>query len=95
MSSAFITYGEFVEITGVAPERLQEMLALGWIETAEEGREDTFCDADVYKVRKLERLCCDLDLPVVGGAIIVDLLERVDTLEKTVRRLQGLEEQAS
>ncbi|MDR3358829.1 MAG: chaperone modulator CbpM [Desulfovibrio sp.] len=92
MASAFITYKEFVEISGVAPERLQEILALGWIETSGEGEECSFCDADIYKVRKLERLCVDLDLPVVGGTIIVDLLERVDTLERTVRRLQGLEE---
>ncbi|MDR1776236.1 MAG: chaperone modulator CbpM [Desulfovibrio sp.] len=92
MASTFITYREFVETTGVTPDRLQELLALGWVETSGDGQERAFCDADIYRVRKLERLCVDLDLPVVGGTIIVDLLERVDMLERTVRRLQGLED---
>ena len=31
--STVMAWEEFVEITGVAPDRLQELLALGWIET--------------------------------------------------------------
>ena len=37
-------------------------------------------------------ICCDFELPVVGGTIIVDLLERIDALERQVRALQGFEE---
>ena len=47
---------------------------------------------DIYRVRKLERICCDFELPVLGGTIIVDLLERVDQLERRVRDLRGLED---
>ena len=43
-------------------------------------------------MRKLERICCDFELPVVGGTIIVDLLERIDALEHKVREPQGLED---
>ncbi|MDR1856303.1 MAG: chaperone modulator CbpM [Desulfovibrio sp.] len=86
-----LAYEEFVEVTGIAPDRLQELLALGWIET-EQGQSPRFFDGDVYKVRKLERLCCDLEVSVVGGTIIVDLLERIDMLERTIRTLQGLED---
>lgn len=46
----------------------------------------------MYRVRKLERICCDFGLPVVGGTIIVDLLERIEELEQQVRSLQGFEE---
>ena len=42
-------------------------------------------------MRKLERICCDFELPVLGGTIIVDLLERIDSLERKVRRLQYFE----
>ncbi len=84
---------EFVEITGVAPERLQELVALGWIESRTSATQILmFRDADIYRVRKLERICCDFELPVVGGTIIVDLLERIDALERTVRSLQGFED---
>lgn len=78
---------DFMEITGIAPERLQEILALGWIEATS----DAFHDNDIYRVKKLERICCDFELPVLGGTIIVDLLERIDELERTVKSLQGME----
>ena len=88
-----MAWEEFVEITGVAPERLQELVALGWIESRTSATQVLmFRDADIYRVRKLERICCDFELPVVGGAIIVDLLERIDVLERTVRSLQGFED---
>ena len=68
------------------------LLALGWLESRTEGTDQFFRDADIYRVRKLERICCDFELPVVGGTIIVDLLERIDALEHKVRELQGLED---
>ena len=82
---------EFLEVTGVAPEHLQEIVALGWIETVAVNP-PSFLDADVHRVRKLERICCDFELPVIGGAIIVDLLERIDRLERMVSELNTLEE---
>ena len=91
--STVMAWEDFVEITGVAPERLQELVALGWIESRTSATQVLmFRDADIYRVRKLERICCDFELPVVGGAIIVDLLERIDVLERTVRSLQGFED---
>lgn len=90
--SSAMAWEEFLEHTGIAPERLQELLTLGWIEVRTISvTEHLFCAADVYRVRKLERICCDFELPVLGGTIIVDLLERIDTLECTVRGLKGRE----
>ena len=75
--STVMAWEEFVEITGVAPDRLQELLALGWIETRTSAtRIRMFRDADIYR----------------GGTIIVDLLERIDVLERTVRGLRGFED---
>lgn len=91
--STVMAWEEFVEITGIEPERLKELVALGWIENrASVPQALMFRDADIYRVRKLERICCDFELPVVGGVIIVDLLERIDALERSVRSLQGFEE---
>lgn len=82
---------EFIDITGISPEHLQEIIALGWIE-ARTGAAETqmFKDGDVYRVRKLERICGDFELPVIGGTIIVDLLERIDRLERLVQALDRL-----
>lgn len=84
--SSVLAWEEFVEITGVTPERLDELLALGWIETrTSASHARMFRNRDIYRVRKLERICCDFELPAVGGIIIVDLLERIDMLERAIR----------
>ncbi len=85
---------EFIDVTGVSPEHLQELVALGWIEARMgAAQRQIFRDADIYRVRKLERICCDFELPVIGGTIIVDLLDRIDRLERLVRELNNLEDQ--
>lgn len=85
-----IGWEEFVEITGIKPEDLNELLSLGWIEAHTIAAAQVFRDVDVYRVRKLERICGDFELPVIGGTIIVDLLERIDRLERRVRNLNNL-----
>lgn len=84
--SAYIAWEEFVEITGINPDRLEEIMDMGWLKfrrTGGEGR--LFRSLDVYRVRKLERICCDFELPSIGGIIIVDLLERIAALERTLK----------
>ncbi|MBO4334750.1 MAG: MerR family transcriptional regulator [Desulfovibrio sp.] len=80
---------EFLRETGLSLERFQDVLSLGWVETEkDEENHLLFSDSDIYRVRKLVRICGDFDLPVIGGTIIVDLLERIATLEETVRQLK-------
>lgn len=87
--SAYIAREEFIQITGIAPDRLEELMEMGWISIARAGEDGyLFRGKDVYKVRKFERICCDFELPALGGTIIVDLLERIVELENTVRQLQ-------
>lgn len=84
--SNVLAWDEFVELTGVSPAHLQEIIALGWIDSRTGAAETyMFRDADIYRVRKLERICGDFELPVIGGTIIVDLLERIDRLEHMMR----------
>ena len=84
--SSVLAWEEFVEITGITPERLAELVDLGWLESHTSATQARmFRNQDVYRVRKLERICCDFELPAVGGTIIVDLLERVDRLERAMR----------
>lgn len=90
--SGYMVWEEFVASTGIDPDRLRELLALGWLDIGQTTEQPLFRDVDIYRVRKLERICCDFELPVLGGTIIVDLLERVDQLERRVRDLRGLDE---
>jgi len=92
--SQYIAWAEFIELTGIHPSRVGELIEIGWIETHSAGgsgeARHVFREMDIYRVRKLERICADFDLPMHGGVIIVDLLDRIDALEKKVRELNGI-----
>ena len=89
--SRYITFVEFVDMTGVHPSRLGELIDLGWIDPGRTSDDQyLFCLADVYRISKLERLCRDFELSNVAGTIIVDLLERIECLEQKVRELERL-----
>ncbi|WMW66138.1 chaperone modulator CbpM [Nitratidesulfovibrio liaohensis] len=88
--SEFIAWAEFLQVSGVHPSRLGELIELGWLEprrTAGEGY--LFRRVDVYRTRKLERICADFELNSLGGSIVVDLLDRIDRLERRVRELEA------
>ncbi len=87
--SEYIAWTECIELAGISSGRLNELVAYGWLEpliTADE--EYLFSRGDVYRLRKLQRICDDFELPSVGGVIIVDLLERIGRLERKVRALE-------
>lgn len=81
---------EFVEITGIPPEHLQELIALGWLSPGTGVAARTVYDDDILRIRRLERICGAFELPIVGGTIIVDLLDRIERLERTVRELNNI-----
>lgn len=85
--SRSIAMTEFIEITDSSVERVTELVEMEWlhpVRTADEAF--IFGHMDAYKLRKLERLCADFELHTLAGAIIVDLLEKIDTLEKQLRQ---------
>lgn len=89
-----ISWVEFQEVTGCHPSRLGELIEMGWLEPempAPQGAETyLFRVEDIYRVRKLERLCQDFEITSVGASIIVDLLLRIDALQAKVRELEAL-----
>ena len=86
--STLIVWGEFLELTGTTPDLLSELMDIGWLKptrTAEAAL--LFRQDDVYRIRKLERLCSDFELHTLGGSIVMDLLDRIATLELRIREL--------
>lgn len=81
---------EFLELTGLTEEDLTELVRMDWIVPACTAQQEfLFMAVDVGRVRKYRRLCTDFELNPVAGTIIVDLLERIDFLERRVRALSG------
>lgn len=88
-ASSLVAWSEFVELTGIHEDRIRELMELGWLQPAGQTEEaPLFRQIDVYKTRKVDRLCEDFELPSLAGAIIVDLLERIEDLEKRLRELR-------
>ncbi len=89
--SVYVAFEELVVICDSTPDRLNELLDLGWLSpVTTANKESLFRSDDVYKVRKLERICADFEIPTLGGTIIVDLLARIQRLESRVHDLQDL-----
>lgn len=89
--SRLIAWGQFVEMTSIPMYRVAELIDLGWISPVTVGpNEYLFRLDDVYRMKKLERLCRDLEVSTLGGTIIVDLLARIEELETRVANLRRL-----
>ncbi|MFW6005340.1 MAG: chaperone modulator CbpM [Desulfonatronovibrionaceae bacterium] len=91
IKSKLIHWSQFVEKTGVCPYRLSELVEMGWVETVSTSRENYhFPEREIFRVQKLMRICRDFELPTIGGIIIVDLLERIESLEHDIVQLRKL-----
>jgi chaperone modulatory protein CbpM len=91
VKSELIAWSQFMELTGLHPLLVGELIDMGWLaplRTVSQGY--LFRVGDIYRVRKLSRLCQDLDISLSGASIIVDLVERVERLEKRVKELERL-----
>lgn len=79
---------EFLDLTGLTEDLLAELIRMEWILPACTAQQEyLFMSLDVLRVRKFQRLCTDFELSPVAGVIIVDLLERIEHLERTIRTL--------
>ncbi|MDL2307050.1 chaperone modulator CbpM [Desulfovibrio sp. OttesenSCG-928-C06] len=88
--SQLMAWEEFVELSGCPGEVVAELLEMGWIRVAQSANQaDLYSHTDVYRLRKLQRICKDLDVPTLGGTIIVDLVNQVIELERQVQELQA------
>ncbi len=89
--SSLIHWSQFVQRTGVCPCMLGELVEMGWVESVRTSPESYhFPEKEVFRVQKLMRICRDFELPTIGGVIVVDLLERIESMEQEIRQLRRL-----
>ena len=89
--SEYVAWAQLVELTSIQPAEVAELVELGWINpTTTRAEEYLFRLRDVYRIHKLMRLVNDLDISFYGGSIIVDLLEKVEEMEKEIEELRRL-----
>jgi chaperone modulatory protein CbpM len=89
--SGLIPWARLVELTCVEPATMAELVDMGWIEPVRTQADAyLFRNRDVMRIQKLLRLCRDLEVNCAAGSIIVDLLERVERLERELAELRRL-----
>lgn len=79
---------ELAVAAGISPLNLARLVRLGVVEPEGDGP-NQFTATTAGRIRRMMRLHGDLDVNLVGAAIIVDLVERLDRLEAELARLRA------
>jgi MerR-like DNA binding protein len=73
---------------GISPAKLDRLVRLGLVEPSAPGPSE-FAAVMAVRLRRMLRLHNDLGVDLVGAAIITDLVERLDRMERELRRLRS------
>lgn len=73
---------------GITQTRAALLVRLGVVQP-EPDAPDRFSAATAARLRRMLRLRADLGVNLIGAAIIVDLMERLDRLDAELTRLRG------
>ncbi|WP_027180526.1 chaperone modulator CbpM [Maridesulfovibrio bastinii] len=89
--STRLAFTQILDMTGIKGNTLLELIEYEWISPVKTGDGDfLFGSKDLYRLKKLARLCRDLEISAAGGSIIVDLLERIEQLEVRLSEMRRL-----
>jgi hypothetical protein len=84
----YLSSAELATVAGIRPSTLERLVRLGVVEPADPDS-DRFTAATALRLRRMLRLHDDLDVNFIGAAIIADLLERLERLERDASRPGG------
>lgn len=84
---ARISESDLARAAGISAATLVRLVHLGLIEPAAPGSNE-FTAAAAERLGRMLRLHDDLEVNLVGAAVIVDLLERLDRLEADLTRVR-------
>jgi len=80
-AAAVLSARELAAAAEISEERLAALVHLGLVEPTEPGGNE-FHAAAALKLRRMMRIRAGLGLSFMGAAIVADLLERLDRLER-------------
>ena len=81
----YLSLEEMAAAGGLSPARLERLVQLGLVESTGLGPR-RFTAAAASRLRRMLRLRRDLGVNLDGAAVIVDLVERLDELERELTR---------
>jgi chaperone modulatory protein CbpM len=73
----------YARLTGVHPELVRRLVALGLLETTPDARDGPWFDAaEVRAMARIQRLHHGLNLNYAALGVVIDLLDRIEQLER-------------
>ena len=88
-SGELLTLDELARLAGVHPDIVECLLEWGLVEPVESEPKLLFQESAVPTIRRIMRIRNDLGLNWAGIGVILDLLERIDNLERENARLDA------
>lgn len=83
-----LSLDSYAHITGVHPDLVRRLVALGLLEVTRDARGDLWFDpSQVRSLARVQRLHLGLSLPYSSLGLIIDLLDRITDLERSRRRM--------
>lgn len=86
---SLLTVDELSRLANVHPDMIQCFLDWGLVEPERTKPEILFRDSVVPRIRRILRLRKELGINWAGIAVVLDLLDRIDALEREVERLRA------
>lgn len=87
---SLLALSEVARLAGIHPDLVDRLVALGLIDPAETVPEPCFDVSVVLRIRCILRLRHDLGVNWAGVGVVIDLLERIEQLEREIERLKGM-----
>ena len=84
-AEVFLSATQLAAAADLSPERLARLVRLGLVEPVAPGASE-FTSAAAARLRRMLRLRHDLHVNLIGAAVILDLVERLDQLESELGR---------
>lgn len=88
LRGSFLSLGEVARLADIHPALAERLMTLGLIDPVETTPEPFFEEATVLRVRRILRLHHDLGVNWVGIGVVLDLLAKIEELERELERLR-------
>jgi len=85
-----LTIADVAEIVGARPTLISRLVRLGVLETiGAESEEPMLHSRSVLRLRRMGRLRRDLGVNFAGAAVIVDLVDRIEELNRDLAKMHS------
>jgi MerR family transcriptional regulator/heat shock protein HspR len=91
-SNSLVSVEQLAKAASLRPESVREFVAVGLIEpSCQTGSGPLFPRSSLERLRRILRLRRDLGINLAGIAAVLDMRERIESLQKEVQRLRQLQ----